>query len=245
MKSKIIFLALASVLMICLISVQPVLTVGRPAGKKKGPALQGGYKIEFRAGASGRFAILEGFPGPSPPGVPPPIVAVGEGVLKLDGDAAVGQIMDNVYFDFPAEMKMDGEIKGAISPAEFVDDDMVVSEETWRIELEFWNLHNAGGMFVPEEDFFYISYSAEMSEITSIEYKLELERLDVEGDDEELKMCGEAYFIVAGVIQMDSDLWFESFIIFLEVEGYPYWVIFSEHPDVGSDVEVEVRLDVD
>ena len=87
------------------------------------------YKIEFKAEATGTFWIVEGFPGPETP-VPFPIVAVGEGVLKLDGDATVDQVIDNVYLDFPAEMKTDGEIKGEISPAEFVDGDLVVSEET-------------------------------------------------------------------------------------------------------------------
>lgn len=245
LKSK-TFAALASVLVICLLGVQPVLAVGKPAGRRGPPLLRGEYKIEFKAEATGPFAVLAGLPGPPPPGEPPPIVEIGEGVFKFDGDAAVDQVMDGVYFDFPAEMKSDGEIKGKVSPVEFVDGEMVVSEETWRTELEFWNLDNAGGMFWPDENFFFISYAPPEGEVaTCIWYKLEAERLDVEDDDEELKMFGEAYFMVAGVIQMDSDVWYESIIIFLDVAGDPYWILFSEHPEVGSVVEVEVELDVD
>ena len=168
-------------------------------------------------------------------------------MCKLDGDAAVDHVVDNVYLDFPAEMKMDGEIKGQISPAEFVDGDLVVYEETWRIELEFWNLDNAGGIFWPDDNVLGILYEpppeGEMG--LCIGYKLELERLDVE-DDEELKMSGEAYAIVAGVMQMNG--WYESFIIILDVAGDPYSLVFAEpaiFPEIESEVEVEVELDID
>ena len=200
------------------------------------------YKIEFEAEASGAFWILEGILGPETP-VPFPIVAVGEGVLKLDGDATVDQVIDNVYLDFPAEMKTDGEIKGEINPAEFVDGDLVVYEETWRIELEFWNLDNAGGIFWPDDNVLGILYEPppEGELGLCMGYKLELEGLDVEEDDEELKMSGEAYGMVAGLTQMDGIE--ERFIIILDVAGDPYTLIFSE--DIGSDIEVEVELDID
>jgi len=236
MKSK-TYTMLACVLMICLMGVQPVL-----AGRKGPPPLQGEYKIEFKAEATGTFWIVEGIPGPETP-VPWPIVAVGEGTCKSDGDAAVDQVIDNVYLDFPAEMKMDGEIKGQINPAEFVDGDLVVSEETLRFELEFWNLANAGGVFWPDDNLLGILYEPppEGEPGLCIGYKLEIESLDVE-DDEELKMSGMGYGIVAtDVVQPDS--LGIGFVIILDIEGAPYWIAFAI--DIGAVVEVEVELDVD
>lgn len=206
------------------------------------PPVQEEIKIEFKAEATGTFAILEGIPGPETP-VPPPIIAVGEGMCKADGDAVVDWVIDNVYGAFPAEMKIDGEIKGEISPAEFVDGDLIVSEETWRFELEFWNLDDAGGIFWPDENVLGILYEPppEGELGLCIGYKFELERLDVEDDDEELKMSGMGYGIVAGV--METPGLAIGFVILLEIEGSPYWIVFTE--DIGSVVEVEVELDVD
>lgn len=241
MKIKLL-LALATVLMFCLMSVLPVFAVGKPTGRKGPPSLQGEYKIEFKAEATGTFWIVEGSPGPETP-VPPPIIAVGEGTCKADGDAAVDQVVDNVYGDFPAEMKMDGEIKGQINPAEFVDGDLAVSEETLRFELEFWNLDNAGGVFWPDDNVFGILYEPppEGELGLCIGYKLEIESLDVE-EDEELKMSGLGYGIVAAdVVQPDSIA--IGFVIILDIEGDPYWIAFAE--DIGAVVEVEVKLDVD
>lgn len=244
MKNK-LFLALATVLMFCLMAVQPVFAVGRPAGWKGPPHLQGEYKIEFEAEAEGVFFVLEGFIGPGP--FPPPVVAVGEGMCKLDGDAAVDNVIDNIYGDFPAQMKMDGEIKGQISPAEFVDGDLVIYEEAWRIELEFWNLDNAGGIFWPDAGTFMVSYDLPEGEVAlCMGYKLELERLDAEEDDEELKMSGEAYGVAAGVFLMDG--WYEAFIFLLDVAGDPYSLVFAEpaiFPEIESEVEVEVEPDID
>ena len=209
------------------------------------PPLQEKIKIEFKAEAEGVFFVLEGFIGPGP--FPPPVVAVGEGMCKLDGDAAVDQVIDNIYFNFPAEMKTDGEIKGEISPAEFVDGELVVSDETWRIELEFWNLDNAGGVFWPDVNTFSVSYDLPEGEVAlCMGYKLELERLDAEEDDEELKMSGEAYGVAAGVFLMDG--WYEAFIFILDVAGNPYSLVFAEpaiFPEIESEVEVEVKLDID
>lgn len=213
-----------------------------PIAETETPDQSPEYKIEFKAEATGTFWIVEGFPGPETP-VPFPIVAVGEGVLKLDGDAAVDQVIDNVYLDFPAEMKTDGEIKGEISPAEFVDGDLVVSEETWRIELEFWNLENAGGAFWIDENVLGITDEPPPwgEQGLCIGYKLEIERLDVE-DNEELKMSGKGYTIVAGVVERPGIA--VGFVIILDIEGNPYWIMFSEEY-TGTIVEVEVKLDID
>jgi hypothetical protein len=228
-----VFLMLANALVICLLIVQPVL-----AKRGGGFSLQGEYKIEFAAEATGPFAILEGIIGPEPV----PMVAVGEGTGKFDGDAAVDHMVDDIYLDFPAAMKADGEIKGVISP---VVDDVVVSDETWRFELEFWNLENAGCAFWPEEDTAWIASDAPPEPVfmPCLGYKLELERLDFDEDDEELKMSGEAYAMLA-VAQL-GEAPYESFVILIDVAGTTYTILFTEHPMLESEVEMEVELDAD
>lgn len=201
-------------------------------------SLQGEYKIEFAAEATGPFAILEGIIGPEPV----PIVAFGEGVGKFDGDAAVDHVEDGIYGSFPAEMKTDGEIKGVISP---VVDDVVVSDETWRFELEFWNLENAGGAFWPEQNTAWVASDAPPEPVfmPCLGYKLELERLDFDEDDEELKMSGEAYAILA-LPQLGGSP-YEGFVILIDVAGTTYTIVFTEDPVLGSEVEMEVELDAD
>jgi len=226
------FLALAGVLMICSIIIQPVLA------KRGGRfSLQGECKIEFEAEATGPFVFFRGFVGPELG----PTVAVGEGMGKFDGEAAVDHVVDGIYLDFPAEMKTDGELKGVISP---VVDGMVVSDETWRFELEFWNLENAGGVFWPEENGVMVATGPPPDPVLlpCLGYKLELERLDVE-DDEELKISGEAYAIVAAPEITEHP--YEVFIIEIDVAGTPYSIFFSEYPDLGSVIKTEVELDVD
>lgn len=231
MKSK-LFLALATILMICLVTIHPVLAKrGRPVPP------QGEYKIEFEAEATGPFLIRQGFLGPQLG----PLVAVGEGMGKFDGDAAVDHIVDGIYLDFPAEMKTDGEIKGVFNP---VVDDVAVSDETWRFELEFWNLENAGGVFWPEENGVMVATGPPPDPVLlpCLGYKLELERLDVE-DDEELKMLGEAYGMLA--VPEVTEHPYEVFAILIDIAGTAYTIFFSEHPDLGSVIETEVELDAD
>ncbi len=74
-------------------------------------------------------------------------------------------------------------------------------------------------------------------------YKLELERLDIDEDDEELKMSGEAYAMIATPQLGDAP--YESFVILIDVAGTTYTILFTEHPTLGSEVEMEVELDAD
>ena len=222
------FAILTSALFISLIGVQPVLATE--------------YKLEFEAKASGMFAMIEGIPGGESP---PPVAAIGEGKAKLAGDAVVsqtGQMGNSWYFNFPAEMKMNGEIKGQMNIVEFVDGEWVITE-TYRIELKFWNLESAGGMFSPDEDVMFIA--AEMSlpqipEVACLGYKLELENVE---NDEELKTSGEGYFLVAGLVQM-GDASYEAFIIIIEMEGDLFTIVFSEQPEIESNVKTKVKLDI-
>jgi hypothetical protein len=227
--------ALACVAVFCSIVVQPAL--GEPGHKKVKVRLEGEYPIEFEAEASGPFGIVAGWPGDVGP--PPPVVAMGTGWLKLDGDAAVDDVMDGVYFEYPAALRMDGEIKGEFTP--------LTADETWRIEVEFWNLGNAGAMLWPEDDLLGISYSPppEYEDMLPCgDCTLEIERLDGEEDDE-VKLSGEVYLIAAGPILNGWEVPYESFFLFLAIEGDPVSIIFTEHPDVGSIVDVDVRLDLD
>ena len=227
-----VFLMLANALVICLLIVHPVL-----AKRGRGSTLQGEYKIEFAAEATGPFAILEGIIGPEPA----PMIAIGEGMGKFDGDAAVDKWEEGIYGSFPAEMKADGEIKGVISP---VVDDVVVSDETWRFELEFWNLENAGCAFWPEEDTAWIASDAPPEPVfmPCLGYKIELERLDFD-DDEELKMSGEAY-AMAALPQLGGSP-YKGFAVLIDVAGTTYTILFTEDPVLGSEVEMEVELDAD
>jgi len=157
-------------------------------------------------------------------------------------DAVVSEADGSWYFDFPAEMKMEGEIKGEMYMIEIVDGSPVITE-TYKMELEFWNLESAGGGFSPEEDVLLIL--AEMTlplipEVTCLDYKLELENFE---NDEELKMSGEGYYIVAGLIEM-GDAWCEAFIMIIEMEGDLFTILFSEQPGLDPIIEAEVTLDV-
>ena len=55
-------------------------------------------------------------------------------------------------------------------------------------------------------------------------------------------MSGKGYAIVAGVVERPGLA--VGFVIILDIEGNPYWIMFSEEY-TGTIVEVEVKLDVD
>ena len=195
------------------------------------------YKLEFKAKASGMFVLIEGIPGGEGP---PPVAAIGEGKAKLDGDAVVSQTGNGLYFDFPAEMKMGGKIKGQINMVEDVDGEWVITE-TYRLELEFWNLESAGGMFSPDEDVMIIAAEMDISQIPEVAclgYNLELENVE---NDEELKTSGEGYLLVAGLVQM-GDASYEAFIMIIKIDGNLFTIIFSEQPEIESIVETKVKL---
>jgi len=226
---------LISALFISLLSVQPAIALK--------PSLTLKYKLEFRAEATGIFAMIEGLPGSEGP---PSVVAFGEeGEAKLDGDAIVSQTGSGYYFDFPAKIKMDGEIKGEMD-IEFVDGGPVTNGR-YKVELEFWDLESAGGMFSPDEDDEdVLLVLAEMTlpqppEVACLGYKLELENVE---SDEELKTSGEGYLLVAGLIEMGEAGKHEALIMIIEIEGELFTIVFSEQPEFESIVEVEVKLDV-
>jgi len=225
---------LISALFISLLSVQPALALK--------PSLALKYKLEFRAEATGMFVMIEGLPGSEPEG-PPPVVAFGVGEAKLDGDASVSQTGGNWYFDFPAKIKMDGEIRGEMYMIEFVDGVPEITG-TYNVELEFWNLESAGGMFSPDENVLFVSAEMDLTpplEVTCLGYKLELENVE---SDEELKTSGEGYLLIAGLIEMGEAGKHEALIMIIEIEGELFTLVFSEQPELESIVEVEVKLDV-
>lgn len=241
---NVIFLAVF--LIICLTNIQPVLA-------------EQSYKIEFEAVANGVFFVFRGVQG---------IHAVGVGECRLGGSAVVTQLMSiqlpmptTVYYDFPAEMDLSGELTGKIRP---VYPNSSISEEEWSIELEFWNLKKAGGAFasyIATDDMFLIqrllpepSPGPKAKPKTCLGYKLVLEK---ENDDEcELKIQnGKAYGIVAGLFPTNGETW--VFVaITLRFDGEPFTVIFGIAPSVEpppdwpegwptvpAAIDVEVKLD--
>jgi len=213
------------------------------------------YKIEFEAEAEGVFFVLQGVPGEEPF-----VGAVGVGECRLGGSAVVTQMMPilspiptTVYYDFPAEMDLSGELTGKIRP---VYPDSSISEEEWSIELEFWNLKKAGGAFasyVATDDMFVIQGSTAKPK-TCLGYKLVLEK---ENDDEcELKIQnGKAHGVAAGLfptnggtwvyvgitLEFDRELYTVIFGIAPSVEPPPDWP--EGWPTVPATIDVEVELD--
>lgn len=219
------------------------------------PALaEQSYKIEFEAEAEGVFFVMQEVPGEEDGVV---IVAVGVGECRLDGDAVVTQFEDlggiNVYFDFPAEMDLSGELTGKIRQ---VYPNTSISEEEWSIELEFWNLKKAGGAFasyIATDDMLVIQ-GPKAKPKTCLGYKLVLEK---ENDGEcELKIeDGKAYVIAAGLFPTNGGTW--VFVaVTLEFDGELYTIIFGIAPSVEpppdwpegwptvpATIDVEVELD--
>lgn len=197
-----------TLLAICLMGIQPVLA-------------QTLYTAEFEAEAEGTFFVAEGLPVED---WEPTFLAVGEGDCYIEGKAhglSRWDASDN-YLGFPADMKLEGELKGTIEEFEL------------ELELEFWELENAGCWLVINPQIYVASNLPEQDIETCIGYKLELEN-----EDEELKLTGVGY-LVAAMTMPDN---YEAVLVSIVIDGEIFTFVFSEHPDVGSSIDIEVELD--
>lgn len=190
------------------------------------------YRIGFSVVASGTFAMVDGIPGDSEDS--PPIIALGEGVLRIAGAAALLQEGRGWYFD-AASIRVVGHLVGNMTLLDSAGNSL--SNPSYQMRMR--GLPSADGRFFPDGDLFLLAVRESFPPaIASFEYEETLVDPDVRSV---VRTQGSGPFLIAGPVEMGGAI-FDAVVMFLEDGGQIRTLVFSTQPELGSLVDVQVTL---